>query len=115
MKTNNLKRINADFQFITASENCAWLLNIRGFDSEFSPLPHCHILIDCNKNILFFSDPRKISTKFKKKFKNIKFIDINILRKILFKISNKKFIIDKNTCSIFFENLISIFKFIFSH
>ena len=103
---NNLKRRNADFQFISASENCAWLLNIRGFDTEFSPLPHCHILIDCNKNILFFSDPRKISVKFKKKFKNIKFIDMDFLKKILSEISHKKFIIDENTCSIFFENLI---------
>ncbi len=103
---NNLKRKNADFQFISASENCAWLLNIRGFDSEFSPLPHCRILIDCNKNILFFSDPKKISIKFKNKFKNIKFVNINFLSKILSEISHKKFIIDKNTCSIFFEDLI---------
>ena len=103
---DNLKRRNADIQFISASENCAWLLNIRGFDSEFSPLPHCHILIDCNKNILFFSDPRKISIKLKNKFKNIKFVDIDFLSKILSKISGKKFIVDKNTCSIFFENLI---------
>ena len=71
-----------------------------------APIPHCHILIDCNKNILFFADPRKISIKFKKKFKNIKFVDINFLSKILSEISHKKFIIDKNTCSIFFENLI---------
>ena len=103
---NNLKKRNADFQFISASENCAWLLNIRGFDSEFSPLPHCHILIDCNKNILFFADPRKISIKFKNKFKNIKFFDMDFLSKIFLKISHKKFIIDKKTCSIFFENLI---------
>ena len=103
---NNLKRKNADFQFISASENCAWLLNIRGFDSEFSPLPHCHILINCNKNILFFSDQRKISIKFKNKFKNFKFVDMDFLDKILSEISDKKFIIDKNTCSIFFENLI---------
>ena len=103
---NNLKRRNADFQLISASENCAWLLNIRGFDSEFSPLPHCHILVDCNKNILFFTDLRKISIKFKNKFKNIKFVGIDFLGKILSEISHKKFIIDKNSCSIFFENLI---------
>ena len=103
---NNLKKRNADYQFISASENCAWLLNIRGFDSEFSPLPHCHILINCNKNILFFSDQRKISIKFKNKFKNFKFVDMDFLDKILSEISDKKFIIDKNTCSIFFENLI---------
>ena len=104
---NSLKKKNADFQFISASENCAWLLNIRGHDSEFSPIPHCHILIDRNKNILFFTDPRKITIKFKNKFKNIKFVDINLLSKILSKISHKKFIIDENTCSVFFENLIS--------
>ena len=30
-----LKREKADFQFITASENNAWLLNIRGKDSKY--------------------------------------------------------------------------------
>jgi Xaa-Pro aminopeptidase len=104
--TYDLKKKNADYQFISASENCAWLLNIRGFDSEFSPLPNCYILIDRKENILFFSDPRKISIKFKKKFKKIKFIDIILMSKILSEISEKKFIIDANTCSIYFENLI---------
>ena len=104
--TYNLKKKNADYQFISASENCAWLLNIRGFDSEFSPLPNCYILIDRKENILFFSDPRKISIKFKKKFKKIKFIDIILMSKILSEISEKKFIIDTNTCSFYFENLI---------
>ena len=104
--TYNLKKKNADFQFISACENCAWLLNIRGFDSEFSPLPHCHILIDSKKNILFFADLKKISIKFKNKFKNIKFIEMSFLSKTLSEISQKKFIVDENTCSIFFENLI---------
>ena len=104
--TYNLKKRNADYQFISASENSAWLLNIRGSDSEFSPLPNSYILIDRNKKILFFSDPKKISIKFKKKFKNIKFLNISFLSKILSGISSKKFIIDKNTCSLFFENLI---------
>ena len=103
---DNLKKKKADFQLISSSENCAWILNIRGFDSKFSPLPHCYLLIQSNKNILFFSDPRKISIKFKKKFKNIKFFNINSLDEVLSKISHKKFIIDNNTCSIFFENLI---------
>ncbi len=76
---DNLKKKKADYQFISSSENCAWILNIRGFDSKFSPLPHCYLLIQSNKNILFFSDPKKISIKFKKKFKNIKFININSL------------------------------------
>ncbi len=59
--TYNLKKKNADYQFISASENCAWLLNIRGFDSEFSPLPNCYILID-RKKIFYFFLTQKIST-----------------------------------------------------
>ena len=34
---NILKNKKIDLQFITASENIAWLLNIRGHDSDFSP------------------------------------------------------------------------------
>ena len=31
--------------FISAPENCAWLLNIRGFDNPNSPIPNCQIII----------------------------------------------------------------------
>ena len=37
-----LKKKSADYQFITASENNAWLLNIRGDDEEYTPVPHSH-------------------------------------------------------------------------
>ena len=33
-----MKKRGADFQFITASENNAWLLNIRGQDTKYAPL-----------------------------------------------------------------------------
>ena len=49
-----LKIKGADFQFITSSENNAWLLNIRGQDSKYTPVPYSYILIDRNKNIKFF-------------------------------------------------------------
>ncbi len=98
-----LKKKDADFQLITSSENNAWLLNIRGGDSKYSPIPHSYILIDKKKRINFFCDLKKITPSFKNKFKNIKFIKIDSINKILSRISNKKFIIDKNTCSIFLE------------
>jgi len=103
---SELKKRKCDFQFITASENNAWLLNIRGNDSKYTPIPYSHILIDVKKKITFFCDLKKISSSFKKNFKNVKFADINSIDKILLKINNKKFIIDKNTCSIYFENII---------
>ena len=104
---NNLKNKGADFQFITSCENNAWLLNIRGKDAEYTPIPHSYVLIDKNKKIKLFCDPRKISRSFKNYFQNIQFLDFKSLNEILRKISKKKFLIDRATCSIFFENIIS--------
>jgi Xaa-Pro aminopeptidase len=101
-----LKKVKTDFQFITASENNAWLLNIRGNDSKFTPIPYSYILIDAKKNIKFFCDLKKISSSFKKNFNKTKFIDIRYTDKVLSKISRKNIMIDKNTCSIYFENII---------
>ena len=68
-----IKKIKADFLFITASENNAWLLNIRGRDIEHAPIPHCYILIDRNKNIDLFCDTNKISYPLKNYFKKLNF------------------------------------------
>ena len=104
--TNYLKRKKSDYLLITASENNAWLLNIRGRDTKYSPIPYSYILIDKNKNIKLFCDIKKIPPSFRKNFKQIKFLNIKICCEILSGIKKKKFIIDKNTCSYFFENII---------
>ena len=52
--TNYLKKKGADYQFVTACENNAWLLNIRGHDERYSPIPYCYLLINKNKKINFF-------------------------------------------------------------
>ena len=85
-----LKKSKSDFKFITASENNAWLLNIRGNDSRYTPIPYSYILIDQKKNINFFGNLKKISPTFKKNFNGVKFIDINSTIKILLKIKKKK-------------------------
>ena len=103
---SKIKKNNADIQFVTASENNAWLLNIRGNDSLYTPIPNSYILIDQEKKVMFFCDLKKISPSFKKKFSKIKFIDIKHTSKILSTIKNKKITIDSNTCSIYFENII---------
>ena len=101
-----LKKSRADYLFITASENNAWLLNIRGNDSKYTPIPHSYILMDAKKNINFFCDLKKISLRLKRKLNKVKFLDINNTDRKLLEISKKKFIIDKHTCSFYFENLI---------
>ena len=104
---SNLKKKNADFLFITSSENNAWLFNIRGQDTEYTPLPHSHTLISKNREILFFCDLKKVSSSLRKKFNKVKFLSKDLITDILLKINSKKFVLDKNTCSFYFENLIS--------
>ena len=41
-----LNKNKSDYLFITAPENVAWLLNIRGYDNPNSPIPNCHLIID---------------------------------------------------------------------
>ncbi len=81
-------------------------MNIRGHDSKYTPIPYSFILIDKNKNIKFFCDLKKISISFRRCFKKIQFLDIKKCFNVLSKIKGKKFIIDENTCSFLFENVI---------
>ena len=101
-----LKRVGADYQFVSASENNAWLLNIRGADTKYSPIPNCYALIDKNSNIKFFCNLNKISLSLRRRLKKIEFHEIDSVKEILSKIKKKKFILDENSCSIYFEKII---------
>ncbi len=101
-----LKKKRSDFLFITASENNAWLLNIRGKDTKYTPVPHSYVLIEKNGNIKFFCDLKKVSSSLSRSFRHIKFLDVKDCAKTLLRIENKKFIIDKDSCSFFFKTLI---------
>ena len=63
-------------------------------------------MIDKNKNIKFFCNLKKISSSLRISFKKIEFSDINVCAKTLLGIQKKKFIIDSNTCSIFYKYII---------
>ena len=95
------------FQFISAPENVAWLLNIRGADSKFSPIPNSYLIINNKNKVYFFCDLNKINNKLKKELdKNISIININHINNFILKIKNKNFQIDTSSCSIFFKNII---------
>ena len=102
----DLKRKKSDYLFITASENNAWLFNIRGRDTKYTPIPHSFVLVSRNKKVKFFCDLKKIPSIFKKIFNTTEFININSTAYFLSKIVKKKIIIDKNTCSYLYENII---------
>ena len=61
-----------DYQFISAPENIAWLLNLRGEDSNFSPIPNSYMILKKNNIINLFCNPKKINNKLKKKIKKCK-------------------------------------------
>ena len=50
---------------------------------------------------------KKIGKSLKNNFKRVNFLDIKLANKILSEIYNKKFIIDNNSCSYYFENIIT--------
>ncbi len=101
-----LKEKKANYQLISSSENNAWLFNIRGFDTKYTPVPNSCVLIDNKKNIKFFCDLKKISKSLKKSLNDVEFINIKMLSKNLLNIYDKRIIIDKDTCSYFYENLL---------
>ena len=101
-----LKKKKIDLQFISSSENIAWLLNIRGQDSDFTPMPNSYLIISSNNKISLFCDLRKIDSSFKKKFKGIEIVDIKKTDLFLSKVRNKKILLDSSTCSIYHEDIL---------
>ncbi len=97
----------ADYIFISAPENVAWVLNIRGKDSPNSPIPNCQLIISKKKEIFLISEINKCNDLIRKKIINKEqvFNKETFSKKIL-NFKGKKFIIDHKTCSILDENLI---------
>jgi len=105
-----IKSKNIDNIFISAPENVAWLLNLRGKDNPFSPLPNSKIILTKNKKIYFFSCPKKIKKiKKNKNYKNFKYCEYKEFSKIISKLNEKNFCIDATTCSISNETIIKSF------
>ena len=104
---NIIKKNKSDSIFISAPENVAWLLNIRGKDNPNSPIPNSRIILDKEKNIFLFTNLKKIKNIKKTiKYKKIKFYGFEKFYDILSKSKSLFFTIDKLTCSIFFQGLI---------
>ena len=108
-----LKKKKINYLYVSASENVNWLLNIRGKDLPNSPLANCKLIITDNNKLYFFSNLRKLSNLNQNKFKNIIFCEENTLLKVISKFRENKFAIDRYTCSLFEEKIISsIFKIV---
>ena len=49
----------SDYLFVSAPENVAWILNIRGRDGPNSPMPNSRLIISKTKKIIFISEIKK--------------------------------------------------------
>jgi Xaa-Pro aminopeptidase len=111
---NYLKSNKADYLFVSAPENVAWLLNIRGYDNPNSPIPNARLIVDKNRKLFLIThknNTKKIVNEKKIKIDNV--INIKSLPNLIHKLKGRKFIIDNKSCSVFYENIIkSQFKII---
>ena len=104
--TKFMKKNKSDYLFISAPENVAWLLNIRGFDNPNSPIPNCRLLINDKGKFYIITDKTKLIRLLKeKKIKKNQVISEKNFSAIINKLNSGKIIIDSKTCSLFFENL----------
>ena len=103
---NVLVKNKVDYLLVTAPENVAWILNIRGYDSPFSPIPNARLLINSKGDIDLFSQSKKI-IKIKKIFsKKIEFHDEDKIEKKLRNLWKNNIWLDSLSCSIHYKNLL---------
>ena len=104
---NYLKLNKADYLFISAPENVAWTLNIRGYDNPNSPIPNARLIIDKNKRLFLITQKNNTKKIIKeKKINKNDVIEAEDLPNLICNLKGKKFIIDNKSCSIFYENII---------
>ena len=102
-----LNKNKIDLLIVTAPENVAWILNIRGYDSFYSPIPNTRLVISKSGGVFLFADLKKthkLKKFLKKKVKILNEMDIN---EFFLKISNKKIWLDQQSCSLHFKMILS--------
>ena len=105
---NFLKFNKVDYLYVSAPENVAWLLNIRGYDNPTSPIPNSRLIIGKNKKILLITTINKTQKIIKeKKIKKKEVFDYREFEELVSRLKGTNFIIDNQTCSAFDEKIIN--------
>ena len=104
---NVLLKSKVNYLLVSAPENVAWILNIRGYDSTFSPIPNARLLINNKGDIDLFSKLEKV-TKIKRIFsEKVKFLDESKIEKKLRSITKSNIWLDVMSCSIQYKYLLN--------
>ena len=103
-----LKKNNLDHIFITAPENVAWVLNIRGYDNPTSPIPNSNLLISKNNKKYIIAKKVKLKKLVKeKKIKISEIIEPKSTELIFSRLIGGSILIDKKSCSVNYEQMLS--------
>jgi len=110
-KINRIRKIlksnKADYVFISAPENVAWALNIRGSDNPNSPIPNCRMIIGKTNEIFLITEKQKISKIIKEGKLSIKqIVNPEKFQDLIERLKGKKFIIDQLSCSVLNQKII---------
>ena len=107
-KVRNFLQLNkVDYLFVSASENVAWLLNIRGHDNPTSPIPNTRLIIGKNKTLLLITEKNNAQKIIiEKKILKHHVVSFFKFREIIEDLEGNNFIIDNNSCSVFSEKII---------
>ena len=102
-----LKKNKSNYIFISAPENVAWLLNIRGYDNPNSPIPNCRLFLSADKKIFLVAEINKVKKLIQeKKISKKRLIDPKKFGLFINGLKKGKVIIDYRTCSIFYESIL---------
>ena len=104
---NIILKNKTDYLLVTAPENVAWILNIRGYDACYSPIPNGRLLIRNNGEIDFFTNLKKLEKIKKIIEKKVHIHDEKKIEKVLNRITSKKVWIDSLSCSFFYKSLLT--------
>ena len=107
-KIRSILRSNkADYLFVSAPENVAWVLNIRGSDNPNSPIPNCRLIIGKDKGLFLITQKEKaLKIINDKKLSKKQIINPEKFENLIKKLKGNKFIIDPLSCSVINENII---------
>ncbi len=79
-----VKAAGANVAFLNAPDSIAWLLNVRGGDVKYSPLPHSFALLWGDGKLTWFVDNRKLTPNLSEHLgSDVTCISIQLLGKIL--------------------------------
>lgn len=66
--SSSMKERKAEFLVLTALDQIAWLLNLRGSDIEFNPVFFSYVIVSANSTFTLFIDPRQVTDEIKEHF-----------------------------------------------